>query len=328
MSRRVVPFVPTVVLAVLITMLLESVAAFVSPSSQMMYSLQSLSKVSPMIVHRDPLYALVEKEQDRQQQQQKQQSNHDQCSNNTEESPSSPQTRLRSGMYRIYTLPRTAYRIYKNYAKQLWTDTNTSARRKIANDKTRQAIRDVQHILQRSNEYAGRDGGDNYESNMKARNDLLAACDQMLSTLPQDELEDTVADGSHSIVSLEDGKEDRDKPKVIASEALSPEKLSIERTTTATAKTTNSTAVSTLKKKPRRSIMFGAIMGAVVALWVFSGNYIFTGLFCLMTILGQLEYYRMVMNTGVFPARRISVIGATSMFLTVRFLSNIHTIMS
>ena len=42
-------------------------------------------------------------------------------------------------------------------------------------------------------------------------------------------------------------------------------------------------------KKPRRSILFGAAMGLVVACWVFSGNYIFTGLFTLMTILGQLE---------------------------------------
>eukprot|EP00536_Pseudo-nitzschia_multiseries_P008469 jgi/Psemu1/198140/e_gw1.215.24.1 len=65
-------------------------------------------------------------------------------------------------------------------------------------------------------------------------------------------------------------------------------------------------------------------MGAAVAAWVFSGDYIFTGLFCLITILGQLEYYRMVMQTGVFAARRISVIGATSMFLTALFAPDLH----
>lgn len=53
-------------------------------------------------------------------------------------------------------------------------------------------------------------------------------------------------------------------------------------------------------KKKGRSKMFGAAMGAAVACWVFSGNYIFAGLFTLMTILGQLEYYRMVMNTGTY----------------------------
>ena len=67
-------------------------------------------------------------------------------------------------------------------------------------------------------------------------------------------------------------------------------------------------------------------MGLCVAAWVFSGNYIFTGLFTLMTILGQLEYYRMVINTGVYPARRISVIGAATMFLTALFLPDYHQI--
>eukprot|EP00522_Entomoneis_paludosa_P000952 CAMPEP_0172472188 /NCGR_PEP_ID=MMETSP1065-20121228/68208_1 /TAXON_ID=265537 /ORGANISM="Amphiprora paludosa, Strain CCMP125" /LENGTH=746 /DNA_ID=CAMNT_0013230317 /DNA_START=208 /DNA_END=2448 /DNA_ORIENTATION=+ len=79
-------------------------------------------------------------------------------------------------------------------------------------------------------------------------------------------------------------------------------------------------------KKKRRSIWFGAAMGAVVAGWVFSGNYIFTGLFSLMTILGQLEYYRMVINTGVYPARRISIVGACSMFWTALFCPQHHQI--
>ena len=89
------------------------------------------------------------------------------------------------------------------------------------------------------------------------------------------------------------------------------------------------TSKAALKKKadggkPRRSNLFGAAMGALVACWVFSGNYVFTGLFTLMTILGQLEYYRMVMNTGVYPARRISVVGACSMFVTALFAPDLH----
>ena len=94
-------------------------------------------------------------------------------------------------MHRLYTFPRTAYRIYRDYAKQLWADTNTSARQKIANDKTRQAIRDVQHILQNSYEFVDVGDSDNDNtseetSDVKARKDLLAACDQMLSTLPHE----------------------------------------------------------------------------------------------------------------------------------------------
>jgi len=87
------------------------------------------------------------------------------------------------------------------------------------------------------------------------------------------------------------------------------------------------TAVATTKpKKQRRSITFGAAMGLLVACWVFSGSYIFTALFTLMTVLGQLEYYRMVINTGVYPARRISIVGACSMFLTALFTPSLHQI--
>jgi phosphatidate cytidylyltransferase len=93
-------------------------------------------------------------------------------------------------------------------------------------------------------------------------------------------------------------------------------------TSTAAAVATATAGVATKKKS--RSVAFGALMGAVVALWVFSGNYIFTGLFTLMTILGQLEYYRMIMNTGVSPARRISVLGACSMFLSALLCPDLH----
>jgi CDP-diglyceride synthetase len=79
-------------------------------------------------------------------------------------------------------------------------------------------------------------------------------------------------------------------------------------------------------KKPRRSILFGAMMGMAVAGWVFSGNYIFTTLFTLMTVLGQLEYYRMVQSTGVYPARRLSIVGACCMYLTALFTPNLHQI--
>ena len=82
----------------------------------------------------------------------------------------------------------------------------------------------------------------------------------------------------------------------------------------------------TKKKKGGRSVLFGATMGLVVACWVYSGNYIFTALFTLMTALGQLEYYRMVMNTGVYPARRISVLGACAMFVTALFAPDLHQI--
>ena len=83
---------------------------------------------------------------------------------------------------------------------------------------------------------------------------------------------------------------------------------------------------TTTKKKKGRSVLFGATMGLAVACWVYSGNYIFTTLFTLMTALGQLEYYRMVMNAGIYPARRISVLGACAMFVTALFAPDLHQI--
>lgn len=114
----------------------------------------------------------------------------------------------------------------------------------------------------------------------EAREELLHACQAMLKTMEKSHA--SSEDTSKQVVTKENVAEETSKPK-----------------------------------KARRSILFGAMMGAIVACWVFSGNYIFTGIFTLMTVLGQLEYYRMVMNTGIYPARRISVVGACSMFLTV-----------
>lgn len=180
----------------------------------------------------------------------------------------------------LYRLPKTAYRIYRNYAKRLWSETSVDARTRLANEKVKGAIRNTQHILQ-SNEYA-----DFSDESALARDKLLESCEEMLGSMPRN-------DTSVSII--------EQQAQATKDAAAVPE----------------GPAAGVTKKKPRRSILFGALMGAAVACWVFSGNYIFTGLFCLMTILGQLEYYRMVMNTGVYPARRISIIGACAMFLTV-----------
>ncbi|KAL3908019.1 MAG: hypothetical protein SGILL_008643, partial [Bacillariaceae sp.] len=237
------------------------------------------------------LFSSVEKDKQQHQQQPSDDADMNASSTTTKKSG------FRSKVRGVYYLPRTAYRVYTSYFSALWKATSTSARNKIANDKVRTAVRQVQLILQNTGEY---DESMNEETGVledpetrEAKEKLLKACDSMLATLgtadiPQeDSAQESTADSSSS-----------------------------SSTEVAVTTNTSSTEVAAAPKKKHRSIVFGAIMGAAVACWVFSGNYIFTGLFCLMTILGQLEYYRMVMNTGVFPARRISVFGATSMFLT------------
>lgn len=131
--------------------------------------------------------------------------------------------------------------------------------------------------------------------------------------------------------------------KTELTEALLPSKLTIAvvppasssnaiitESNTSITTTTTTTATTTMTKSNNkggsRSVLLGATMGLVVAGWVYSGNYIFTAIFTLMTALGQLEYYRMVMTAGIYPARRISVAGACAMFLTAAFAPELHQI--
>jgi CDP-diglyceride synthetase len=178
-----------------------------------------------------------------------------------------------------------------------------------------------------------------------ARRRVVAACDEYLRALrEQERQEQRAAAGAPSSSALpaspplataaaadaglaHEGTDDEagtagarsvSRALVVSESPISPSK----EKSVATAASTGSAA----GKKPRRSILFGATMGLVVAAWVFSGNYIFTTLFTLMTVLGQLEYYRMVQSTGVYPARRISIVGACSMYLTALFTPNLHQI--
>jgi len=188
---------------------------------------------------------------------------------------------------RVAQIPKQLYSIYVSYLKRLWKETDKVERERIAADKSLNAVKTLQQLLV-EDEYLAIEGlGEATEDTRSlARHQLLDACKSFLTNFQQ------VNTRYQSLIVDGEQKGDTERSPI-------PSKVAV-------------------KKKPRRSILFGAVMGAVVAAWVFSGNYIFTGLFTLMTILGQLEYYRMVMNTGVYPARKISIVGACSMFLTVR----------
>mmetsp|Transcript_18154 Transcript_18154/g.25183 ORF Transcript_18154/g.25183 Transcript_18154/m.25183 type:complete len:539 (-) Transcript_18154:209-1825(-) len=188
------------------------------------------------------------------------------------------------------SLPKRAVKIYTGYFSQLWTDTSTDARKRVAKDKATATIRRVQHLVQ-GEEYVDLHDGETEV----ARKKLLDACNELLDAM---HVEEQIGDKSP-------------KDTQTNSEVAVGEKGS---------------ASDPAGKKKGRSVLFGAVMGALVACWVFSGSYLFTGIFALMTILGQLEYYRMVMNTGIYPARRITVVGAVSMFLTALFAPNLHQI--
>ncbi len=205
-----------------------------------------------------------------------------------------PQHYRRSHLTKVAShrhFPQRAVEIYTEYAGRLWNETAPAVRQKITNDKISAAIRQLQQVSKTSSSVLPS------ETLLK----LEDACQSMLSAI--------VASTENQTAS--------------AVETLRTESDAVNITVSSSDIAPDSVAPA---KKPRRSIMRGVIMGAIVAAWVFSGNYIFTGLFTLMTTVGQLEYYRMIMNTGVYPARRISVVGACSMFVTALFFPDLHQI--
>lgn len=212
--------------------------------------------------------------------------------------------------------------VYTEYASRLWNETNPEARQRMASSEkvvTRLIGQLQQQLLVLQHEQGDESSSSITPSSSdvaahQARQRVIDSCDQYLAitttTAPEQQQQQQQKDNNKPAL-----KQKQKKEQKISTAVVAPRQQ-------------NGAAVSPplKKKKKRRSIWFGVVMGFVVACWVFSGNYIFTGLFTLMTILGQLEYYRMVINTGVVPARRISVVGACSMFLTALFTPNLHQI--
>ena len=188
-------------------------------------------------------------------------------------------------------VPKLLANVYINYITKLWKQTDPEEREKVAAKQALSAIQRVKHIME-GEEYIDlshvndNDTLDDIDARIEAKDELLAACAKMLECMEKAEMQAPAME-----INDKEAKE--------------------------LAETTEKAIAALKKKKNSRSVLFGAAMGAIVAFWVFSGNFVFTTLFTLMTALGQLEYYRMVMKTGIYPARRISVLGACSMFITV-----------
>lgn len=193
--------------------------------------------------------------------------------------------------------PQRIVEIYTDYAGRLWNETAPAVRRKITNDKISASIRQLQQVSKTSTVLP-----------REALIKLDEACNSLLSAIVASNALAVENQTVSASAVVEEFRTDADSVNItVSSYGVAPQDGSVA-------------------KKPRRSIMRGVIMGAIVAAWVFSGNYIFTGVFTLMTTVGQLEYYRMIMNTGVYPARRISVVGACSMFVTALFFPDLHQI--
>ena len=197
--------------------------------------------------------------------------------------------------------PKIAVDTYLSYLQRLWKETDPLERRmKLKGSSSKRAIRNVMDMIVVDNNDDDIDHKDLGSSPTKVRNKeyqeakqmLWNGCEKMLEVL---EVEEKVLEGI-----VDDNSKDLNSDVTSASviQNMSDHgRVEMNSDTSKAIAVNGSETMQVQVKKPKkktRSVMFGALMGAVVAGWVFSGNYIFTGLFASMTVLGQLEYYRMV----------------------------------
>ena len=71
-------------------------------------------------------------------------------------------------------------------------------------------------------------------------------------------------------------------------------------------------------------LVTGWALGAGCTAWIFSGNLGHALGLYLLAIVAQLEYYRSVIATGVYPARRIGIVTTTAMYACACYAPHLH----
>ncbi|CAN0480171.1 unnamed protein product, partial [Discosporangium mesarthrocarpum] len=79
--------------------------------------------------------------------------------------------------------------------------------------------------------------------------------------------------------------------------------------------------LSTLRKR----LQTGFYLGGVATVWIFSGNWVFSAVFAMQALLAQLEYYRMAMQRGLKPARRISAVSTGLLYVAAAAAPGLHS---
>jgi hypothetical protein len=73
-----------------------------------------------------------------------------------------------------------------------------------------------------------------------------------------------------------------------------------------------------------KRLLTGWALGGAVTVWIFSGNHGYALGLYLLALLAQLEYYRSVISTGVYPARRIGLVSTTAMYAAALWAPGLH----
>ena len=78
------------------------------------------------------------------------------------------------------------------------------------------------------------------------------------------------------------------------------------------------------RKRLLTRVLTGASIGAGCAAWIFSGATAHMATFVMMLAIAQLEYFRTVMLTGVYPARRIALASMVAANACARWAPSLH----
>lgn len=84
------------------------------------------------------------------------------------------------------------------------------------------------------------------------------------------------------------------------------------------------TAQSPRLRNIQKRWITGLSLGLTATLWIFAGNGFFTLGFLVTTIISQLEYYQMVENTGVAPAKKIGIISSLLCYFVAASFPTYH----
>lgn len=199
--------------------------------------------------------------------------------------------------------------MYRDYVRWLWTATDKVKRDR---EQASEQVVDKVKMVVSGIEVLSREAGVSLrESELQPQFEtLVAASDSLkkaMSTAPPFKLGNDNGDEKSGIKNGQEGKQVAavEKKSGVAGEG----------------KDDMVSKVSMLTKRVRT----GLTMGLIATLWIFSGNWVFSIGFAMQAVLAQLEYYRMAMQKGVQPARRISLISTASLYafaVAVPFLHN------
>jgi len=69
------------------------------------------------------------------------------------------------------------------------------------------------------------------------------------------------------------------------------------------------------RRKLWRRVFTGCSLGALVSMWIFSGTYAFLGVFAIMAVIAQNEYYFMAKQNGCYPTWKLGTLGSLAMYV-------------